>query len=105
MGNSCSGNKPIKSRKQNSHTSIINPIDNEISNEKKKYLEYLYPAIEKALRKNNEKNEIFISLKLPSYSNNNYKEFLEIINSGIYSKKVITVIHISEDEVILTLEI
>jgi adenosine deaminase len=104
MGNLCSGDKPVKPKKRNSNTSILNPISNEISNEKKLYLEYLYPAIEHAIRNNNERNEMFISLKLPTYSNNNYKEFLEIINSGIYSKKVITVIHISIDEVILTLE-
>jgi hypothetical protein len=106
MGNSCSGEKPdnkLKKPKRTSNT-IINPIDN-ISIEKQEYIDYLYPAIQRAIRNNEEKNEIFISLKLPTYTNNNYKEFLEIINSGIYSNKVITTVHMSEEEVVLTLEI
>jgi hypothetical protein len=112
MGNICSGeNHPnsnlnipeLKKPKRLSNNSILNPIDI-VSNEKQEYLEYLYPTILRAIHNNNEKNEIFISLKLPTYSNNNYKEFLEIINSGIYSNKVITTIHMSKEEVVLSLE-
>lgn len=114
MGNSCFGNEKIPEKPTNliiPQTNVINPFElkpnycSPINNREKYIRKYLLPTIEHNISGSNEKNEIFINLKLPDYTENNYKEFIEIINGSIYNRKVITVTHINPNEVILSLEI